>query len=362
MDPNYTALSASDGSGEPVRATVQSPGRSPGSTAIPVNATTNWPAGTFIATTGTLQSNGTLNPTTVQVFYGTASGTTVTITSFAAGYTDLGNAEGDTVVIKPTTEWANIVSKGLQSSAQFPSQFANFVEPAGGIWSISSGLIGASTAGDVWYSGARSAMASVASHTFTASKDTYIDFNPSTSGFTYVAATNGAVEPAVTASSVRVAKVITGSSAITSISQGAYSKPVPLVWKYLTSVTALSTFSTASSSPTQVTSFTLPATIPTGVTQVRASISGGFLTTSVASKNIYLTIWRGTPGSGTLVASYQATSVNANTAFPINLFGLDTPSAGSQTYNLAVAADSGGNIFVNGSSGQGPLNFVLDYC
>jgi hypothetical protein len=108
--PQYQALSASNGSGEAVRATVQA-ARAIGSTTISVNATTNWPTGPFIATTGTLQANGTLLSTTVQVFYGTASGTAITITSFAPGYTDKGNAINDVVVLKPTTEWANQVQK-----------------------------------------------------------------------------------------------------------------------------------------------------------------------------------------------------------------------------------------------------------
>src|ERR1700691_908722 len=171
--PNYGDLAASDGSGEPIRAAVQA-NRSIGSSILTVNLTTNWPTGTFIATTGTLLSNGTLNPTTVQVFYGTCSGATITITSFAAGYSDLGNSIGDVVVIKPTTEWANLASQGVQSTTQFPAQFANFVEPAGGVWSTSSGLVGAMTAGNVWYNGVRSAMPLVTSKTFTASKDTYV--------------------------------------------------------------------------------------------------------------------------------------------------------------------------------------------
>jgi hypothetical protein len=107
--PNYQALFASNGSGEAVRATVQAT-RAPGSATITVNATTNWPTGPFIATTGTLQANGTLLSSTVQVFYGTASGTAITITSFAPGYTDKGNAINDVVVLKPATEWANVVS------------------------------------------------------------------------------------------------------------------------------------------------------------------------------------------------------------------------------------------------------------
>jgi hypothetical protein len=66
---------------------------------------------------GTLQANGLLNPATVQVFYGTASGTTITISSFAPGYSDLGNAIGDVVVLKPTTEWANLVSSFVTTGA-----------------------------------------------------------------------------------------------------------------------------------------------------------------------------------------------------------------------------------------------------
>lgn len=110
---NFAALQASNGSGEAVRATVQSPGRSIGSTAIPVNAITNWPTGTFIGITGTLTASNTL--TNAQVFYGTATGTTVTITSFAPGYSDLGNSAGDVVVIKPTTEWANLIADQLNT-------------------------------------------------------------------------------------------------------------------------------------------------------------------------------------------------------------------------------------------------------
>lgn len=112
---NYAALSASNGNGEAVRATVQSV-RNIGSTAILVNATTNWPTGQFIATTGKLLANGTLDPTTAQVFYGTAANTTITITSFAPGYTDKGNSVNDVVVVKPSTEWANTIGSFIANA------------------------------------------------------------------------------------------------------------------------------------------------------------------------------------------------------------------------------------------------------
>ena len=118
MTINYAALAASDGNGEAVRATVQTT-RGIGATTITVDHTTHWPTGTFIATTGTLLATGELNPATVQVFYGTASGTTITISSYAPGYSDLGNAIGDVVVLKPSTEWANAVSAAAQAMNTF---------------------------------------------------------------------------------------------------------------------------------------------------------------------------------------------------------------------------------------------------
>lgn len=111
---SYAALEASDGTGEAIRATVQSPGREIGSSVIPVDAVTKWPTGPCIVTTGTLQANNTI--ASPQVMYCTASDTSVTITSFAPGYTDLGNVAGDVVVIKPSTEWANLVAKFIMDA------------------------------------------------------------------------------------------------------------------------------------------------------------------------------------------------------------------------------------------------------
>ena len=57
---------------------------------------------------------------------------------------------------------------------------------------------------------------SVTQHTFTASKDTYIDL--SVTGYTYVEVENNAAVPALTASGIRVAKVVTSTTAVTTVS------------------------------------------------------------------------------------------------------------------------------------------------
>lgn len=98
-------INASNKSGEAVRASITAI-RSSGSTTITVDATTNWPTN-FIATSGTLLADGTLNSSTAFVFAGHKSGSTIIIDSIAPGYSDVGNTVGQIVVIKPTTFWAD---------------------------------------------------------------------------------------------------------------------------------------------------------------------------------------------------------------------------------------------------------------
>lgn len=98
---------------------------------------------------------------------------------------------------------------------------ANFVS-TGLVWSTASGLIGAMTTGVMYVVNPSGLMvrvlpAAITSKTFTVSKDTYIDIDYN--GLpVYVEVANGATTGfALTANSIRVAKVVTGAAAITSI-------------------------------------------------------------------------------------------------------------------------------------------------
>lgn len=104
-------IRASNGSGDAVKATVTN-ARVISSTTIQVDATTNWPS-KFIATVGSVDGTGAFVPATVTVFDGILSGGNIEITSFAPGYTDIGNTPGQIVVLKPTTAWANEVADTL---------------------------------------------------------------------------------------------------------------------------------------------------------------------------------------------------------------------------------------------------------
>lgn len=112
MDAEY--LRASNGEGEPLKAVIVED-RDAGNLLINVDTVLNWPA-KFIATSGSLV-NDELDPTSTVVFYGSLSGSMVHIDSFAPGYTDKGSLEGQVVLIKPTTAWADEVAEGLQTNA-----------------------------------------------------------------------------------------------------------------------------------------------------------------------------------------------------------------------------------------------------
>lgn len=96
---------------------------------------------------------------------------------------------------------------------------SDFIVTGTGTVAQSAGLVGTFSNITYYMSGVRYTASSIANKTYTASKDTYVDIN--TSGtVTYVEVANGATAGmTLTASSIRVAKVITNGSAITSVVQ-----------------------------------------------------------------------------------------------------------------------------------------------
>lgn len=112
-----------------------------------------------------------------------------------------------------------VPSSAFATTANPNTLIAAITQPfvqSGVVWTTVSGLAGTMSGGTIYYNGTPVTVNSVASHTFTASKDTYVDVDKN-GNVTYQAVTNGAASPSLTANSVRVAVVITGASAITSI-------------------------------------------------------------------------------------------------------------------------------------------------
>lgn len=96
---------------------------------------------------------------------------------------------------------------------------------SGIVWSIVSGLNCSMSAGIAYISDGtyrkRIPITAVASKTFTASKDTYIDVG-SDGVVYYTEVANGAASPALSANRIRVGLVISGASTITSIQQASF--------------------------------------------------------------------------------------------------------------------------------------------
>lgn len=115
---DYDYLSVSDGNGDAALMHVTAPGRLIGSTVNPVDSIVNVPA-KFIATSGTLNASGVIDPTTKTDFKGHLESNTVVIDSFEPGSTDKGALEGDVIMIKPNTGWANRIATVIKNLTGF---------------------------------------------------------------------------------------------------------------------------------------------------------------------------------------------------------------------------------------------------
>lgn len=170
---------------------------------------------------------------------------TLTNLTLAPGYTDLGNDVGDFIECIPTSFWVNSMMDGIFVGHNPDGSFkvaalkaalgndGNLVQSlddvlgdfvlSGGVWSLLSGLNGQMTAMTAYINGYKNTLAAVATRAFTLSKDTYVDVlhNTTTNVFSlvYSEVANGAAAPALAADSIRIAKVVTNGSTITSVSR-----------------------------------------------------------------------------------------------------------------------------------------------
>lgn len=123
-------------------------------------------------------------------------------------FTDLSTGEGDVDSNKLALTRAELFQSHVSS---------------GLIWTIVSGLNGTMTAGVAYITDPtplmlRLSVASITSRTFTASKDTYCDLGYD-GVVDYNEVANGATAPTLASNHIRLAKVVTNGSAITSIGQ-----------------------------------------------------------------------------------------------------------------------------------------------
>lgn len=114
---DYDYLTVSNGTGDAALMHVAAD-RSTGSTVITVDTVARVPT-KFIATSGTLLASGLLSPASITNFKGHLSGSTLAIDSFEAGSSDIGNTEGQVIIIKPNTGWANRVASFIKNATGY---------------------------------------------------------------------------------------------------------------------------------------------------------------------------------------------------------------------------------------------------
>lgn len=137
------------------------------------------------------------------------------LANFTALSQGINSFDGSQIQANSVTETAlaNAVNPRLRDS----EELNNFVY-AGCTWSVVSGLQGTMTGGTIYVNGYRVIVSGVGAQSFTALQDIYVDIDQN-GNVTYPSVSNNATAPALTANSLRVAKIVTDAGAITSIVQ-----------------------------------------------------------------------------------------------------------------------------------------------
>ncbi len=200
----------------------------------------------------------------------------------------------------------------------------------------------------------RLTVAAVTARTFTASKDTYIDLS-SAGAITYTEVSNNAASPALSANNIRIGIIVTGATTIAttgSINQGEIGKALPIASSVAYEVTdslgnlicprdsnrrqlglrTVASFSTASTSATQVTGATLPIL---GVAGRKVRIRMNIPSFSSNAANVPIAIlWDGAVGGTSLtqINGIASSTISSPAVLEIEV----AASAALKTYNISL--------------------------
>lgn len=205
------------------------------------------------------------------------------------------------------------------------------------------------------------------SHLFTATKDTYVDISATATttiadDYAYTAVANGAGAPSISAGYIRLYKVVTSGSAITSVVdlRNTTATVIPdgfitgnqlatsAITLGYTSITTPFT-STTINAYTDVTSLSVTVNIPTGGRRVEISVGGQYLsTTAAAGANIELVCTDVTAGA--IIGGLLVNNFGAFFATPCNFIASHVPSAGTRTYKVQFQSNIAGTFKLSATS------------
>lgn len=258
---------------------------------------------------------------------------------------------------------------------------------SGLVWSGDSygaSLAGSMTAGFAYISGLRVTIAAISAHTFTASKDTYVDLS-SAGTITYTEVTNNAASPALSANNIRIAIIVTGASNIAasgSVNQGQENKVLPIASAIPYTVTdslgnlicprdpnrktlgyrqIIVSFSTSNTTATQISGLSCPVIVPTGrKVKVTVFTSDAYPSSGAGTFGPKLTAWEGTVGSGTLLNTAFSRNISSSQQIisSLNLTAITTPASSSKTYNAGLHASAAGTVLINDTE-SGAIAYIM---
>lgn len=251
---------------------------------------------------------------------------------------------------------------------------SNFVV-SGCIWSLVSGLQGTMSAGRVYVNGYRVTVSAVGSHNFTASVDTYVDVD-NLGNITYVAVSNGAPSPALTANSLRLGVLVTNGSTITFVNQGQLDITLTSFGPVISGI-YLTGFDTNGNALWPQANQKLIG-YATGVTNQTGIVSESFLSgfqstiTTNGRQKVKLSaqanVFSSTNGDIGLLRIKEGSTiikeirVALNNVTSVNTFGFQylLPAAGTHAYTLTFARGTGsGTLIVENSASAGILSAEL---
>jgi hypothetical protein len=249
---------------------------------------------------------------------------------------------------------------------------------SGGVWAglgYGTTLTASMTALVAYINGRRIAIAAIATRTFTASKDTYIDVLDNADGtgtIVYTEVANNAASPALASNSMRIAIIQSGATitAVGAVNQGEETKVLPIASSIPYQVTdslgnpicprdsnrrilgyrqITALFSTASTTIVQVTGLTVPVIVPTG-RKVKLSFAALEMFNNTANGYTLIEIWDGAVSVGTALARTVGQSTINNQSLPSAVSVVVSPSAGLHTFNVGVYRGGGATANINASS------------
>lgn len=169
-----------------------------------------------------IDPNSTTNRETI--FYTSKGSTNITCPSDGRGWngsTATSHLTGTTVIMADVAGYFQGLRDGTLSNDPLRALLANNFVVSGGVISISAGLTGAAT-NITFYLNGRRYTGAISNHTYTASQDTYVDVTGNSDGsltVTYNNVANNATAPALSANYIRLAKVVTNGTTISTITQ-----------------------------------------------------------------------------------------------------------------------------------------------